>query len=74
MTALRLTVDEVALILAGEGRLTSASLAAEAGISGATARRVLARLAAAGAIARDLAPAPGYGQGRGKRPRRYRLP
>lgn len=70
MTALRLTVEEVALVLAVERRLTSGTLAAEAGISRRAAQRVVAQLAAAGAVARDLAPQP-TGYRRGKRERRY---
>lgn len=66
MTALRLTVDEVALVLADQGRLTSATLANEAGVSGATARRVIARLRESGAIRRSSQTEPGR-VGRGKR-------
>lgn len=70
MTALRLTVEEVALVLAGERRLTSGTLATEAGISRRAAQRVVAELAAAGTVTRDTTPQP-TGYRRGKRERRY---
>jgi len=70
VTALRLTVEEVALVLAGERRLTSSALAAEAGISRRLAQVVVARLAAGGAVTRDTTPQP-TGYRRGKRERRY---